>query len=132
VTRKSDQLASSIERALREVISRGFHDPRIAGLITVTGVKVAPDLRNATANISVLPEEKAELTMHGLTAAAPFIRREIGEMIQTRAMPQLDFRLDTTLKKQARVLEALDKVREEISAADAKAQQQAPPPESAG
>jgi ribosome-binding factor A len=118
VSHRLEQLSSAIDRGVREVIARGFSDPRISGLITVTGVRVLPDLSQAIISISVLPEEKQDLTFHGLTNAAAFIRREVGDLINARTMPQLTFKLDTSLKKQAAVFKDLDRVREEIEKED--------------
>jgi ribosome-binding factor A len=112
---KQDQLSSAIDRALREVFSRGFNDPRISGLLTITGVKVTQDGRECFVDVSVLPAEKGNLSLHGLNAASPHIRREVGERVRVRTMPSLIFRLDETLKKQAKILAALDKVRQEMA-----------------
>lgn len=112
---KQDQLSSAIDRALREVFSRGFNDPRIGGLLTITGVKVTQDGRECFVDVSVLPAEKGNLSLHGLNAASPHIRREVGERVRVRTMPSLIFRLDETLKKQAKILAALDKVRQEMA-----------------
>ena len=111
MTLKQDQLASSIERALRERFSRGFHDPRITGLITITTVKVTQDLKFADVGISVFPAEKQGLTMHGLEAAAKHIRREIMDDVRSRSMPEVRFVADNSLKKQAGIMNALDKIK---------------------
>lgn len=113
MTQRSDQLASAIDRAVREVLVRGFHDPRISGLITVTNVKVTQDGREAFVGISVYPAEKSQLTVHGLQNASAYIRREVGDMIRVRVMPRLTFQLDESLKKQAEVIAALEKVKAE-------------------
>lgn len=76
-------------------------------MITVTSVTVSPDLRDATVNVSVFPAEHQKLTMHGLTSAARHIRREAGELVAMRQLPTLHFKLDTSLKRQAAVIEAL-------------------------
>ncbi|MCC6676811.1 MAG: 30S ribosome-binding factor RbfA [Phycisphaerales bacterium] len=107
MSRKTEQLASTLQRALQEVIARGLNDPRITGLITITSVRISPDLREAVVMVSVLPEEKQELVVHGLKHAAPHIRREIGENIRSRQLPTLHFRLDESLKKQAAVIRAI-------------------------
>lgn len=109
---KRQQLASAIERALREVIAHGFQDPRIAGLVTVTNVHISGDGKDATVGISVLPAEKGELTLHGLRAAARHIRREVGDLVRVRSMPLLHFRDDQSLKKQAQVLSVLEQTRD--------------------
>ena len=87
---------------------RGFHDPRIRGLISVTRVSVAPDLGDATIMVSVLPEAQAELTMHGLRHAASRVRSELGKRVQLRRVPRLSFKLDQSLKKEAATLAAID------------------------
>ena len=63
MSRRTEQLASTLHRAIQEVIGRGFQDPRISGLITVTSVKVTEDMRSATVMVSVLPAERQNLTM---------------------------------------------------------------------
>lgn len=112
MSRRREHLGSDIDAAVRTVMARGFSDPRIRGLITVLETRLAPDGRSATVVVSILPEEHEELTMHGLRAAAPHIRRQASEMVRTRTMPELVFKLDKSLKRQAKVLEALAKVRE--------------------
>jgi ribosome-binding factor A len=107
VRRRSEQFAAELGRAVREVLSRGLQDPRISGLVTVTEVTVSDDLRNATVAVSVLPEEKQQLTLHGLRGAASHVRRQVSEIMNVRRLPTLTFRLDTRLKKEAAVLRAL-------------------------
>lgn len=111
---KLERLAASIERAVREVLSRGLADDRIRGLITVTGVKVLGDLTEAIINVSVLPEDKEELTLHGLNSAASHVRHEVGELIETRQLPKFRFRLDRSLKMQASVLAALEAAKDDL------------------
>ena len=117
--------AAAIDRALREVFSRGFSDPRITGLITITSLRVLPDLTRAFVGISVLPADKQDLTLHGLNGATRHIRREVGELVETRSLPQFEFRLDNTIKKEAAVLRELDKVRADLAT-------RPPAPEAAG
>ena len=113
---KTERLASSIEKSVQQVLARGLQDPRVRGLITVTKVDITPDSKQATIGISVLPQEQQALTVHGLRSAARHIRREVGDLIRTRTMPELRFVEDGSLKKQAVVLGELAKVREEMDA----------------
>ena len=107
MSRRSDQVAAAIRDAVQAVIDRGLQDPRISGLITITGVRVSEDLRSATIAVSVYPAQKQELTMHGLHAAARHVRHEIADALGMRRTPELLFRLDTAAKKQAETLEAI-------------------------
>ncbi len=113
MSRRTEQMASTLLRAIQEIITRGLQDPRVSGLITVTGLRVSEDKREATVMVSVLPADRQELTMHGLRAAVPHIRHQLGEMVDMRNTPNLSFKVDGSLKKQAGVIAALSKVSEE-------------------
>jgi ribosome-binding factor A len=113
VSRRAEQIASLLERTLQDVLARGLEDPRVKGLITVTGVSLTDDLQEATVLVSVLPAEAAPLTMHGLQHAARHLRRRVGERVALRRVPTLRFRLDESLKRQAEVLEALARIARE-------------------
>jgi ribosome-binding factor A len=110
VTKRTEQISSVIRDAVQRVISRGLQDPRVRGIITVTDVRVTPDLQDAFLMVSVLPEEHQDLTIHGLKAAAGHIRKQIGEDVTARKLPRLNFRLDERMKKEAAVLGALVRV----------------------
>lgn len=112
MSRRTEQLSSTLQRAIQQVLARGLADPRYGGLVTVTGLKITEDLKNADVLISVLPEEKQELTMHAIRHAAAHIRREAAELVAMRTLPTLNFRLDLSLKKQAEVLRAISKAAE--------------------
>jgi ribosome-binding factor A len=109
MNRRTEQIASTLQRAVQDVLARGLSDPRISGLVTVTGVVVAEDLATAEVSVSIYPEERESLSMHGLRAASRHIRRRVGDLVAMRQVPELTFRLDRTLKRQAEVLRAISK-----------------------
>jgi ribosome-binding factor A len=104
----TDQVASVLHRAVQQVITRGLNDPRVRGLISVTKVQVSGDLADATVSVSVMPAERAELTLHGLRHAARYIRTEVGRSVRMRRVPRLSFKLDASLKKEAQVIAAIN------------------------
>lgn len=116
MSRRAEQIASMLRTAVQEVIARGFQDPRIRGLITITDLTVSPDLKAATILVSIMPKDRQELTMHGLRAASMHIRHQVSDKLDMRVTPDLHFKLDTSLKKQAGVFEALAKIAEEREA----------------
>lgn len=119
MTRRAGQVASELRRAVQTILDRGLQDPRITeALITVTEVRVGQDLRNATVMVSIMPEARENLAMHGLRAAAGFIRREVGKLMEIRRVPELTFKLDKSVKKQAEVLEAIARASEERQESD--------------
>ncbi len=107
--RRPQQLAAILREAVQARIDKGLADPRVQGMITVTGVQVAPDLKTATVLVSVMPHAKQELTLHGLASAARHIRRDVGDEVSLHRVPNFTFKLDRSLEKQAGVLDAIAK-----------------------
>lgn len=110
MSRRNEQIASTIQRGVQEILSRGLQDPRVSGLITVTGVRVTEDGSEAVVSVSILPEDRQELVMHGLRAAAPHVRHALSDLIDLRRTPHITFKLDTSAKRQAAVLRSLAEV----------------------
>lgn len=120
MTRRSDQVAQTIRRAVQDVLSEGLSDPRLEGLmLTVTEVTIDNDLTTAVVRVSVMQHEKENLALHALKAASRYIRREVGDRVSIHIMPELMFKLDEGLKRQAEVFKALADVRREQEARDA-------------
>ncbi|MBL8764326.1 MAG: 30S ribosome-binding factor RbfA [Phycisphaerae bacterium] len=107
MSHRKEQLAATIDRSLRAILARGLQDPRVRGLITVTGVVLTPDLRSARVKVSILPEDAQRLTFQGLVHAAPHLKHQLGEALDLRRTPDLIFELDESLKRQAAVLRDL-------------------------
>ncbi len=114
--RRTLQVAATVEKAVADVLARGLSDPRVRGLITVTGIDVTDDFTLAKISVTVMPDEHEQITLHALTAAAGYIRREAMKHVDLREMPHLTFHIDTGLKNQARVMQLLNKVAEERQA----------------
>ncbi len=113
MSRRTDRVGGEMREAIQKVLAKGLSDPRIRGLITITKVQVSEDLLRAKVGVSVFPEEKEALTLHGLQAAARYIRREAAELLAIAKMPELRFESDGSIRRQSEVLDALSKVREE-------------------
>lgn len=114
--RRTSQIASNISRAAQEVLARGINDPRIQGMITVTEVELTDDLKLATLKVTVMPEEKTKVTLHGLRSALPMIRRRVMERVHIKEFPQLRIVHDEGLRAQARVSELLNRAHAEEEA----------------
>ncbi|TVQ32499.1 MAG: 30S ribosome-binding factor RbfA [Phycisphaeraceae bacterium] len=107
MSRRCEQLASTLHRGVQTLLTRGLSDPRISGTITVTEVKVSPDLKVATVSVSIMPESAEKLTMHGLTSASRHIRHQVSDMLDLSRTPEIRFRLDRTIKEQAAIFRAI-------------------------
>ena len=74
-----------------------MRDPRI-GFITITGVKVSPDLRVAQVFYSMIGnEEQRKATQQGLEAAKGFVRREVTSRVKLRVSPEVFFTFDESV-----------------------------------
>jgi len=114
--RRSLQVASNLQRELQNRLARGLADPRIKGMITVTKVEVSDDLKHAKAFVSVMPEQHAKVTMHGLRSATGKLRKETMDRIHLKEMPTLELVYDEGHKEQMRVMALLERDRLEIEA----------------
>lgn len=88
-----------VEQLAREVLGEAIQelkDPRV-GFVTVTGVKVSGDLRNAQVFVSILgDEDEREETIEGLRHAAPHLRGVLGNEVRLKNLPSLEFIEDLT------------------------------------
>lgn len=105
-----------MKKALAQVIARQLSDPRIEGMISITRVDCSPDLREAMVYVSILPEEVESKTLHGLRHANKHIHSKVKKLVALKIVPHLDFRLDSSLKRQAEVFDALRRSQEDQAA----------------
>ncbi|MBR3570316.1 MAG: 30S ribosome-binding factor RbfA [Oscillibacter sp.] len=105
------RINEEMQRELSALIRR-LKDPRVntAGMVSVTRVEAAPDLRYATVYVSVLDKGREKDVLKGLKSAAGFLRREIGGALRLRYTPELRFVGDNSILRGAQVLEILRRV----------------------
>lgn len=114
-TRRTQRVGEAIREALAELLQRHVKDPRI-GFITITAVRVTPDLSKAHVYYTVLGDDKdRKATQAGLESATPFLRTETGHRVRLKTLPELEFHVDDTPVKGQRV----DTIIEEIHRHDA-------------
>ena len=100
--------------AIREVVSMAIltelRDPRVKN-VTVVSVDMAPDMKSAKVNISIMGTEKQQaLSLSGLQNAAGFLQSKIADRIETRYTPRLTFVIDKGVKNSLEVLRILNEV----------------------
>jgi ribosome-binding factor A len=104
---RKEQIETALRKAIAQVMERDLQDPRIRGLISITAIELTTDRRQATVEVSVIPQRAEKLSLHGLNAASGFIQAKVSKLVKLRTMPNLRFRLDPSLKKEAAVLEVI-------------------------
>ncbi len=116
MSKRTRQVAETIQRVLGEVIQSELKDPQVDGLITsVVGVEVSADLQHARVRISVMGDDQQRTdTMRGLQRARGFLRRRVGEELNhLRFIPDLRLELDTSIEHSMHITELLRKLQRE-------------------
>jgi len=100
---RSERVGDQIRQELAELITREVHDPGI-GFLTITRVRLTPDLQQARVSYTTLGDEKARAeTGRALNRAIPFLRRQIGRRLRLKHVPQLQFFYDESIERQDRI-----------------------------
>ena len=99
------RVGEELRHALAHIFEQGrLHDPVLMGLaLTVTEVRVSPDLKNATAYVMPLAGSHAGEAMEALKRASGFLRRELAQMVELRVVPTIGFALDTSFEHASRI-----------------------------
>ena len=108
---RTDQVGEQVREEIMSIIRRDLKDPRI-GFVSITAVRMSPDLRQARVRISVLgdPQQK-KTSLQGLISAKGLIRHELGRRLQNlKFSPELHFELDPSIEYSVRISELLKEV----------------------
>jgi ribosome-binding factor A len=112
VSERLERVAEGIREVLAAEVLR-LKDPRL-GFVTLTGVKVTPDLRKARVFYTVLGEERERRgTIAALRSARSHLRSTLGQQVRMKFTPELEFEEDTAEARGQRVEEILARIREE-------------------
>ena len=94
--RRPERVAHLVQAELAGLFLRGTNDPRLRD-VTLTGVRMSPDLRVARVYFRTLgSEDTRAATLDALRRASTFLRREVGRALGLRVTPELRFEYDTT------------------------------------
>lgn len=114
MTRRTERVNELLREEISALLLRGTKDPRLAHMVTITAVEVAPDLKYAKVFVSVLgTEEEKKEVMQGLESASRFLRRELSDRLRLRYIPELSFRRDDSIERGTRILQILKEIEPE-------------------
>jgi ribosome-binding factor A len=107
--RRIQRIQSRLRQDIAQLFLTELKDPRLKGLITITGVKVAKDLSHARVSYSFMGSE-ADLRTAArfIEDARGFIQKTVAEGLEIRTSPHLDFVLDDSIAKGAAVSKLID------------------------
>ncbi|MFC0820986.1 ribosome-binding factor A [Moraxella marmotae] len=102
MNQRLQRLADQIQRTLATLIRDEINDPRLTGFVTISGVKVSPDLGYADIYVTILePSQDGGMNIDAhrdslkvLNSAAGFLRTELSRTMKTRTTPRLRFHYD--------------------------------------
>jgi ribosome-binding factor A len=99
------RVAEEIRHLLADLFARTeFRDPDLKGVqITVTEVRVGPDLKRATAYVSRLGRQDVEVLLPALRRATPFLRAHVAHALRLKFAPDLSFLPDHALDEAMKI-----------------------------
>ena len=102
MNQRLQRLADQIQRELAVLIRDEINDQRLTGLVTISGVKISPDLGYADIYVTVMEtnmddamaKDYHEDSLKVLNKASGFLRTELSHILRTRTTPRLRFHYD--------------------------------------
>ena len=105
------RVGEELRHALSRILRQGdLHDPILEDVnITVTEVRISPDLKNATAFVIPLGGERLGEIVEALNRARGFLRGQLGHAVQLRYVPRLSFQADRSFDEASHINELLQR-----------------------
>jgi len=111
MSRRTRQVGDLLREELNDIIRQDVKDPRV-GFFTITRVEMSPDLRTASAYISVLgSDDERTGTIDALESAAGFIRRQLKPRLRMRQIPEIAFVDDRSMEYAQTISTAINQLK---------------------
>lgn len=107
---RQGRIDEEYRKELSQIIGYELKNPNVTGMISVTKVKVTPDLKYAKVYLSILNSKNEKETLEGLKKSSGFIRSELAKRINLRNTPELTFEIDDSLEYGARINSILKEI----------------------
>jgi ribosome-binding factor A len=113
MSRRLNRVEEACKEELSEILQREIKDPRV-GFVTITEVKLTPDLRHAKVFVSMFgSEEEAEQSMAGLESAKGYLRSQLGRHLRIKYLPEIEFVHEHVAEDALRITELMKRMRTE-------------------
>ena len=107
---RSERIAETLREEIAQIVGYELEDPRLTS-VTVTDVRLADDLRDASVYVTVEGDEDEHMkALRALEHAAPYVRKQLGFALNLRHTPALHFVRDTVEEKATRVDALLEQI----------------------
>ena len=115
---RPERVGDQIRSELAQLLAREVHDPGV-GFLTLTQVKVTPDLQMARVYYTTMGDAAAQReSARALKRAAPFLRRQLGQRLRLRRVPELEFFYDESIARHDRIERILQELKTEATTRD--------------
>lgn len=110
---RASRVGDQIQAELASLLTREVHDPGI-GFLTITRVAVSPDLQQARVYYTIIGDDTVKReSARALERARPFLRRQVGQRLRLKRVPELTFFFDDSIEKGDRVERILQELKTE-------------------
>src|SRR5665213_3614572 len=110
--RRSERVAEAIREEVATFLAVDVKDPRVNGLVTVTGCEITRDLRHAKVYVSIMgTDTERAATMDGLASVATHLRSRVGRALQLRLAPEIVFKADDSIARATRIEDLLAQIK---------------------
>jgi ribosome-binding factor A len=111
--RRADRVAEAIREEIATFLASEVKDPRVVGLVTVTGVDITRDLRHAKVFVSVMgTDTERAATFDGLASVASHLRSHVGRALRLRLAPEITFKPDESIARASRIETLLAQIKD--------------------
>ncbi len=109
MSRRTQRLNRAIQQEISRILEKDINDPRLSGLISITGVLISEDLRHVRVYVSILGDEEARTqALKGFAAASGFIKKEVATNLRMRHAPDFAFEYDDSIERGTEVLQIME------------------------
>ncbi len=109
-----ERINEELKKEISHIISYELKNPNVTGLISVTRVKITPDLKYAKVAVSILNSKNVKETLAALKKSAGFIRTAVAKTVNLRITPELIFELDDSMEYGARIDSILKDIMKDV------------------
>ena len=108
---RNERVRKTLMKEISDILLKDIKDPKISGLISITDVEVSHDNSYAKVFYSILADtDKKEEIIEAIKKNTPKIRNKKKKRVRLRLTPELNFILDESLERGARISDLIDKI----------------------
>jgi len=111
---RTRRIEEEIRKSLSRILIGQIKDPRVGNLVSIVRVELSKDLKFAKVYVSVFGDKlEKENAMEGLISASGFLRKELGAELKIRHVPEIHFKLDSSIEHSITVARIINKLSQE-------------------